>query len=69
MGAWGFREVRQTCRDGESVPIENTLQGFAGSFSWKIIRNTKGTLKSQYPEHTTTEEARIGAEEEMKRRI
>ena len=43
--------------------MENTLQGFRDSFSRKIIRNTKETIESQYPKHTTIEEARIGAEQ------
>lgn len=42
--------------------MENTLLGFGESFSWTIIRNTKGTLTSQYPEHTTIEGPRMGAE-------
>lgn len=42
--------------------MENTLLGFGDSFSWTIIRHTKETLTSQYPEHSTTEGAGMGAE-------
>lgn len=47
--------------------MESTLRGFRDSFSWKITRNTKEAVKSQYPERTTIEDGRTAAVEQMKR--
>lgn len=47
--------------------MESTLRGFRDSFSWKITRNTKEAVKSQYPERTTIEDGRTAADEQMKR--